>query len=458
MEHISDVNTAFLTGSGRFQINSRILVVDSSPSARAMITRSFENRATMINCDACGSAKEALEFMESTHYDLVTTSMMLPDMDGLKLCKKIRSNTKTRHIPVIIISGNADERLLREGFSAGVTDYFNKTRGHGELVNFISNYLERTIGSAHRVMLVEDSTTVATLIKKILQKQGMRVTHFARAEEAFELLKSIDSDDEPSAAFDIVVTDFHLEAEMTGGDLLYAIRTQLQKSPQELPVLVMTGNDSVEQQVEFFTAGANDFIVKPAVEQVLVARIKSLVLIRQQYLTLQRQKQQMELLSLTDNLTGTFNRRYLSEHGVKLAADSVSLPMSVVILDIDHFKSVNDTHGHMKGDKVLINIAQCLRQNAPLNGVTIRYGGEEFCILMPGYSAEKAEAICEIIRNKGKLIDTDGINVSLSIGLSEINSNGIPDLETALNKADVALYSAKKNGRDRVVIAPADNY
>ena len=85
MEHISDVNTAFLTGSGRYQINSRILVVDSSPSARAMITRSFENRATMIQCDACGSAKEALEFLEHKHYDLVTTSMMLPDMDGLKL-------------------------------------------------------------------------------------------------------------------------------------------------------------------------------------------------------------------------------------------------------------------------------------------------------------------------------------------------------------------------------------
>lgn len=453
MEHISDIHTAFLTGSGRYQISSRILVVDSSPSARAMITRSFENTATMIQCDACGSAREALEFLENKHYDLVTTSMMLPDMDGLKLCKKIRSNTKTRVIPVIIISGNADERLLREGFSAGVTDYFNKTRGHAELVSFISNYLERTIGSAHRVMLVEDSTTVATMIKKILQKQGMRVVHFAKAEEAFELLKEIDANDDPSNSFDIVVTDFHLEDKMTGGDLLYAIRTQLQKSPQELPVLVMTGNDSVEQQVEFFTAGANDFIVKPAVEQVLVARIKSLVLIRQQYLTLQRQKQQMELLSLTDNLTGTFNRRYLSEHGIKLATDPGSLPMAVVILDIDHFKSVNDTHGHMKGDKVLINVGQSLRLNAPENAVTIRYGGEEFCILLPGLSAKQAEPICEIIRNKAKLIDTDGIFVTLSIGVSEINEHGVPDLETALNRADVALYSAKKNGRDRVILA-----
>lgn len=454
MEHISDVHTAFLTSSGRYRISSRILVVDSSPSARAMIAKAFEQRATLINCEACGTAREALEHLDKGQYDLVTTSMMLPDMDGLELCRKIRSNKKTRLIPVIIISGNADDRLMREGFSAGVTDYFNKTHGHAELVSFISHYLERTIGSAHRVLLVEDSNTVATMIKKTLKKQGMHVVHYSNAEEAFNLLKEIDDENDTSMHFDIVVTDFYLEDQMTGGDLLYAIRTQLGKSPQELPVLVLTGNDSAEQQVEFFTAGANDFIVKPAIEQVLVARIKSLVLIRQQYLTLQRQKQQMEILSLTDNLTGTFNRRYLSTHGIKLVTDPESLPLSVVILDIDHFKSVNDTHGHMKGDQVLINVGQTLRQNVPTDAITIRYGGEEFCILLPQTNMEQALAQCEDLRHKIKSIDTDGVSVTLSIGLSEISNQCIPDLEAALNKADVALYSAKKNGRDRVVTAP----
>jgi len=453
MEHISDANTAFLTSSGRFQVHSRILVVDSSPSARAMITRSFENTATMIECKACGSAEEALKYLKEDDFDLVTTSMMLPDMDGLALCRKIRENSDTRVIPVIIISGNADERLLREGFSAGVTDYFNKTRGHAELVEFISNYLERTIGVAHRVLLVEDSLTVATMIRKILQKQGMHVVHYANGEEAFNLLKEIQEDEDASLQFDIVVTDFYLEDQMTGGDLLYAIRTQLHKSQQELPVLVMTGNDSPEQQVEFFNAGANDFIVKPAVEQVLVARIKSLVLIRQQYLTLQRQKHQMEMLSLTDNLTGTFNRRYLSEHGIKLAGDPNALPMSVLIMDIDHFKAVNDTHGHLAGDKVLMNVGQTLRNNVAGDAVTIRYGGEEFCILLPGTDIEHAEPAAEILRNKVKMLDTEGISVTLSIGICMIDNNGSPDLETALNKADVALYSAKKKGRDCIVVA-----
>lgn len=453
MDNPSEAQTNFITTSGRFNINSRILVVDSSPSARAMISRSFQQTAAMIQCESCGSAGEALEHLENNHYDLVTTSMMLPDMDGLALCRKIRSNKTTRLIPVIIISGNADERLLREGFSAGVTDYFDKTRGHVELVSFIANYLERTVGAAHRVMLVEDSATVATMIRKSLQKQGMHVSHFARAEEAYNLLKEIQEDTDPSQQFDIVVTDFHLEGTMTGGDLLSAIRTQLHISPQELPVLVMTGNDSVDQQVELFNAGANDFITKPAVEQVMVARIKSLVMIRQQYLTLQRHKRQMELLSLTDSLTGTFNRRYLNIHGIKLASDSGSLPMAVMLLDIDHFKSVNDSHGHVGGDKVLSNVGQILRQSMPGDAITIRYGGEEFCILLPRVRVEQAQTIAESLRANVKDIDTDGIHVTLSIGICEINEQAQPDLEGALNKADVALYSAKKNGRDQVMVA-----
>jgi len=253
--------------------------------------------------------------------------------------------------------------------------------------------------------------------------------------------------------FDLVLTDFTLEGEMTGGDLLYAIRNQLNKSAQELPVLVMTGNDSVDQQVEFFNAGANDFVNKPAVEQVLVARVRSLVLIRQQYQALERQKQQMELLSLTDNLTGAFNRRFLSERGTRMAEDESFLPMAVLIMDIDHFKQVNDTYGHMKGDKVLNNISTTLMRNLPPDAVTIRYGGEEFCVLLPCHDIAKATMRCENLRSHIKALDTEGIKVTLSIGVDIIPADESQGLEKALKQADVALYVAKQNGRNRVEIA-----
>lgn len=442
-----------MTSSGRYRVQSRILVVDNSPSARAMIIKAFESTATMITCVACATAAEALEQLKDNPFDLVTTSLLLPDMDGLQLCREIRADKKLRLIPVIIISGNADERLLREGFSSGVTEYFNKTRGHIELASFIASYLERTFGAAHRILLVEDSPTVATAIRKMLTKQGMQVIHYPTAENAFNLLMELENDDDPSLRFDLVLTDFNLEGEMTGGDLLYAIRNQLGKSSQELPVLVMTGNDSVDQQVEFFNAGANDFVNKPAVEQVLVARVRSLVLIRQQYLALERQKYQMELLSLTDNLTGTFNRRYLAERGTRMANDEDYMPLSVLIMDIDHFKKVNDTHGHLKGDKVLNNIGSTLIRNLPPDAVTIRYGGEEFCVLLPNHDLPKATMRSENLRSHIKALDTEGVKVTLSIGVSVITPESRQGLEQALKDADDALYTAKQNGRDRVELA-----
>lgn len=450
MDHISDQHTALLSSSGRFQIQSRILVVDSSASARAMICGAFENNATMIQCVACTSAEEALKKLQQEKFDLVTTSLMLPDMDGLELCRNIRAHKSTQLIPVIVISGDADERLRIEGFSSGVTDYFNKSHGHTELVDFISSYLERTFGIAPKVMLVEDSPTVAALLKKTLLQQGMQVTHFVEAEHALEALSPDDNVLHENEEFDVVLTDFKLAGNMTGGDLLHAIRTQLARGSQELPVLIMTGNDDVKQQVDLFNAGANDFITKPAIEQVLVARIRSQVLIRQQYLTLQRQKQRMEILSLTDNLTGAFNRRYLTKHGFELARNPLQIPLCVMIMDIDHFKTVNDTYGHLNGDKVLIQVAESIRNLLPEDSVTIRYGGEEFCVLVPRCDRDKALQLAEQIRLAVAGTHVDEIQVTLSIGLCIIPQASSDHLNDCLSNADIALYSAKKKGRNRV--------
>lgn len=442
-----------LSGSGRYRVQSRVLIVDSSPSARAMIAKAFESQATMIDCVGCDTAEQALKHLRDSRFDLVTTSLLLPGIDGLELCRTIRADKDLQLIPVIIISGNADKRLLKEGFSSGVSEYFNKTRGFPELAKFVASYLERTYGSAHRILLVEDSATAAKAIRDTLTRQGMQVVHYRKAEDALKLLEEVDMDDDPTLSFDLVLTDFNLEGTMTGGDLLYAIRNQLNKSTQELPVLVMTGNDSAGKQVEFFNAGANDYVNKPAVEQVLVARVRSLVLIRQQYLALERQKQQMEELSLTDSLTGTWNRRFLSERGALCAGDCEYLPMSVLIMDIDHFKEVNDAHGHLTGDKVLRNIGTTLIENLPDDAMVIRYGGEEFCALLPFHDIHKATIRCEDIRSKVGTLDTEGIRVSLSIGVSCITRDNQLSLDKALRKADIALYTAKQNGRNRVEFA-----
>ena len=121
--------------------------------------------------------------------------------------------------------------------------------------------------------------------------------------------------------------------------------------------------------------------------------------------------------------------------------------------DIDHFKKVNDTHGHSTGDRLLKQVAKTIAAQCRQADLPARYGGEEFCILLPRVRVEQAQTIAESLRSKVKDIDTDGIHVTLSIGICEINEQAQPDLEGALNKADIALYSAKKNGRDQVMVA-----
>jgi len=440
-----------LTASGRYRVSARVLIVDGSTVARRLISEALQRKASMVEIITCNNGREALAELAKTRFDLVTTALLLPDMDGLMLCRAIRDNPPSRHTPVVVVSGDADTRLLREGFSAGVTDYFDKSRGFPDLVRFISDFLERASGISERILLVEDSAAVAKVLSRMMDRHGFEATLVTSAEEALTLLTPPAGSDEnaPANNFALVLTDFHLKGVMTGGDLLHAIRTRLKLNPQELPVLVMTGNDSIEQQVEVFHAGANDYVTKPAVEEILIARLRALLLIRQQFATLQRQKAQMEILSLTDGLTGVYNRRYLLEQGAGIYKEEENLPMSAIILDIDHFKKINDTRGHLKGDIVLKNVGKAILRALPHYAVVIRYGGEEFCVLLPHHTDKEALEQADVIRAWVEQMNPEGIPVTISAGVA----TGTPDklnLESLLKRADDALYIAKQEGRNCV--------
>jgi two-component system cell cycle response regulator len=274
--------------------NSRIMVVDGSAVSREIVARIFKTVIDGSEVTACASGEEALELLANDHYDLVTTALMLADMDGLDLCRRLRSSNKHHYTPLIVISGDADQRLLKEGFAAGVTDYFDKSQGYPAFGRFIKSFCQRNTGLVGRVLYVEDSLTAAALTRRILERHGLKITHVLSAEEALALLQAQHEREGGGDDFDMVITDFYLKNEMTGGDLLHAIRTRFHYSRQELPVLMITGNEDTRTQAEVFHAGANDFVNKPLIEEVLMARIRSLLLVKQQYDALERQAQRME--------------------------------------------------------------------------------------------------------------------------------------------------------------------
>ncbi len=249
----------------------RIMVVDGSKLVRRLIgdvLRKELPNVEVVGCDGLAAAGQALA---AAPVDLVTTSLVLPDGDGLQLAQTVREAAGQRYVPVIVVSGDAQAHLEARRFTEDVTDYFDKANGHQALAAFIRGYVQPApIPGAH-VLYVEDSRTVAIATTRMLQAQQMRVTHVPSVEDALEFLHAhAQTEDAPGA--DLVLTDVYLKGELSGHDLLAAIRNEFGYGKRRLPVLVMTGDFNRVNQSTLLREGANDLVLKPIEERLLVTK------------------------------------------------------------------------------------------------------------------------------------------------------------------------------------------
>lgn len=423
-----------------------ILVVDGSGVSRTLLSRILRLEMGGATITTCGSVQEALSHLDGAKYDLITTSLVLPDMDGLELCQRIRKIDRHRFTPVIVISGDANERLLREGFAAGVTDYFDKSRGYIECVEFIKAFSMRNLGLVGRVLCVEDSPTTAAIARSIMEKQGLQVLHVTSAEQAIELLERSASE------FDVVLTDLSLDGKMTGEDLLQLIRLKLHYSLQELPVLIMTADTHQKKHIEMFLAGTNDVVIKPLVQEIFMARVRALLMIKQQHMGLLRQAEEMKHLATTDSLTGVRSKRYLLDKGEGLLANPDNHPLWALIIDIDYLKIINDKRGNLTGDHVLAALGGLLKRHFPGDSMVVRFGGEEFSVLIPRCLRAEAYPLVEALRVAIETLRPMDIDVTVSIGMAGNEDHPGVNLNQLVALADKALYAAKEAGRNCVYV------
>ena len=249
----------------------RVMVVDGSRLVRKLIGDVLVRdlpQTQLVACDGLASAKAALA---EGPVDLVTTALVLPDGTGQEVARAVRMAGQQAYVPVIVVSGNAQEHLESRSFSEDITDYFDKALGHSALAAFIRGYVQPEPIPGARVLYVEDSKVVALATKRMLEHSGMQVAHAISVEDALELLAS-QRDEDGSPAFDLVLTDVYLKGEMEGGDLLAHIRDTLGYGKRRLPVLVMTGDANAKNQSELLRAGANDLVMKPIEERPLVTK------------------------------------------------------------------------------------------------------------------------------------------------------------------------------------------
>ena len=250
----------------------RVMVVDGSKLVRKLIGDVLSRELPGVQVVACAGLAEARAALEAGPVDLVTTALALSDGDGMELARAVRESAGQAYVPVIVVSGEVQSRLEDRSLSEDVTDYFDKALGHAALAAFIRGYVQPQPVPGARVLYVEDSRVVAAATKRMLERQGLQVIHTISAEDAIAYLDAHrDTDDAPGA--DLVLTDVYLKGALSGRDLLDRIRVGLRYGKRALPVLVMTGDANLENQRNLLREGANDLVLKPIEERLLVTKV-----------------------------------------------------------------------------------------------------------------------------------------------------------------------------------------
>jgi two-component system, cell cycle response regulator len=246
-----------------------------------------------------------------------------------------------------------------------------------------------------------------------------------------------------------------LKGTMDGLSLVRMIRAQ-NSHAAKIPILAMTGHDDTQLRIDLLHAGINDYVTKPPIEEELAARVNNLIINKR--LADQVREQQCSLfnIAMTDQLTTCHNRHSLSEYAPKYIKDAVryDYPLSVMILDLDHFKNINDEFGHTTGDMVLADIGKLLMATCRQGDIVSRIGGEEFLVLLPHCNILNAVHKAENIRSMIELAKPAGLKVTASIGLAALNEQHDEDFEKLYKAADNAVYHSKENGRNQVTADP----
>lgn len=299
---------------------------------------------------------------------------------------------------------------------------------------------------ATKILLCDDSKTARMLMKQPIMNQNLAFVEFFDGKEAFEYVVK------NKHPIDLLITDVNMP-KMDGFDLIRHIR--LQYNFNELPILALSGSEKSSMVAQLLKTGANDYISKPLYNEEFLTRINMALEQSRLYKENQALIEKLQAMATTDFLTKLYNRNYFFStiKHVQAQAKRTNYQYGVIMLDIDHFKKVNDTFGHDAGDLTLVEIAKTLQEAARESDIVCRWGGEEFLILMQKSTFEElcnfARRIRLLIEKKDLVLDVDALtfHVTASIGVALGDDN----IEAAISTADARLYRAKENGRNQVV-------
>jgi two-component system cell cycle response regulator len=422
------------------------------------------------------NGEQALARVASDAPDIILLDVMMPGMDGFEVCRRIKSNGKTTHIPVVMVTALDQPSDRVTGLDAGADDFLTKPVDDMSLfarvrslvrLKMMTDELRMREETGQSMGLTDASETMfepdPTGRILIVEDRPESVAWFRAALEAKNKVDDIATFDEALVSarggdFDLIVVSLGIRA-FDGLRLCSHLRSLAEI--RNTPILVLVSEGENRKLAQALDMGVNDYLMRPVDRNELMARVKT-QLRKKRYADKLRHNMQLSLeMAITDQLTGLHNRRYMARHLDTLMKNaSEAKPISFLIMDIDYFKAVNDTYGHDVGDEVLRDFASRIGANVRGIDLACRYGGEEFVVVMPDTDAGYAYTIAERLRQSIELTPfpisraPNKINVTASIGIASSNGNG-DDSDKLLHRADQALYRAKREGRNRVIAEAA---
>jgi len=411
-----------------------ILIVDDSKTVLTVVESELTKQIDNITIYKALTKSEAEVLLKTISFHIAIVDVNLPDAPNGEAIDSVSAY----NIPVVVLTGGVDNSLREIIFQKEIVEFISKNDINN--ITYAASVCKRILKNYEtNVLVVEDSSTARMLLARQLKKLHINVLEAVNPIEAIKILEKND------VKISMVITDYEMP-EMNGLDFTFYLRKTYRKDV--LSIIALSAQNNSALSVKFLKYGANDFLYKPFTPEEFSVRISS----------------NLELLdifsenkehSYRDFLTGMYNRRFFFESAetiIKKAHRNHS-PLLVAMLDIDHFKLINDTYGHDIGDIAIKEVASILKQTVRSSDLISRFGGEEFCLLLENISIENARELLENIRAKfeSNIIRCQKNTISYTVSIGAFYGDS-SDIETIIKDADLNLYEAKENGRNRVVL------
>ena len=459
-------------------MSARVLVVDDIPANVKLLE--IKLTAEYFEVFTAMDGPTALELAEQIKPDVILSDVMMPGMDGFELCAKLKASARTRHVPVVMVTALSDVSDRVRGLQAGADDFltkpvndvalFARVRSLARLKLMIDELRIRRSSTGQggalvhqdepaeidltdpKVLLAEASSLNAARLVGYLEHEDYRVKVAGDSAEVFAAAEEED--------YDLIVVNLHFGQE---DGLRVCSQLRSQDRTRHIPILLVLDDDELPQLAKGLDLGVTDYLMRPIDRNELQARCRTQVRRQRYHARLRAMLHQSVSMAYTDALTEVFNRRYMSAHLDRAIMEIAEhgKTVSAIIFDIDHFKRVNDTHGHHAGDEVLKEVARRVSESLRDTDMVARYGGEEFVVVLPDSDPEVALSVAERLRclvsHPAVRLDDGSLEIPITVSLGVASTTDpLETQDSLISRADRALYVAKNLGRNRVVSAELD--